>query len=68
MVFTLPAPQVQLTDLPTESTRNTMDPIPNNIATTPTAVSTLSSALEEIEIPEKRTHYELNLTLNYYTH
>jgi hypothetical protein len=68
MVFTLPAPQVQLTDLPTESTRNTVDPIPNNIATTPTAVSTLPSALEEIEIPEKRTHYELNLTLNYYTH
>ena len=63
----LPAPHVQLTDLPPESTPSTANPISTDIATTPTAVSTLSSALEGIEIPEKRTHYELNLTLNYYT-
>lgn len=63
----LPAPHVQLTDLPLESTPSTANPISTDIATTPTAVSTLSSALEGIEIPEKRTHYELNLTLNYYT-
>jgi len=35
---------------------------------TPTASSTLSSPLDEVKIPENRTHYELNLTLNYYTH
>jgi len=68
MVFTLPAPHVQLTDLPTEPTRNSANPIPTDIATTPTASSILSSALDEVKIPENRTHYELNLTLNYYTH
>jgi len=67
-VFTLPAPQVQLTDLPTEPTRNSANPIPTDIATTPTASSILSSALDEVKTPENRTHYELNLTLNYYTH
>ena len=68
MVFTLPAPHVQLTDLPTEPTRNSANPNPTDIATTPTASSVLSSALNEVKIPENRTHYELNLTLNYYTH
>ncbi len=68
MVFTLPAPHVQLTDLPTEPTRNSANPNPTDIATTPTASSILSSALNEVKIPENRTHYELNLTLNYYTH
>ena len=63
----LPAPHVQLTDRPSESTPSTANPISTDIATTPTAVSTLSSALEGIEIPEKRTHYKLNLILNYYT-
>jgi hypothetical protein len=63
----LPAPLVQLTDLQAESTRNPPVPVPTDIATTPTTAPTLFSTLDAIAIPEKRTHYELNLTLNYYT-
>jgi hypothetical protein len=53
MVFTLPAPQVQLTDSPTIF---------------PSASPTATQLAPIFDIPQNRTHYELNLTLNYYTH
>lgn len=64
-VGTLPVPQVQLTDSISQSISTT--PSTSLAEPTLTQSPTFSVPSAGIEIPQNRTHYTLNLILNYYT-